>query len=300
MTNIIAIILTLNESKHIKRCIESVFQIANIVYVVDSNSQDNTVEIAKSLGARVLINNWKNHSTQFNWALDQINTTNNTWILRIDADEIIDQSLVQDIREISNRDIKNINGYYCKRSIIFQGKKIKWGGWGNAQSLRFFRFKHGKCEQRWMDEHIIVKGDIGYLKGEIIDNNLNSLTWWVQKHNLYASREAVDLLNIKFKFDELETIASLKKTEKNTLKRWVKENIYFFLPLGIRSLLFFFYRYIILIGFFDGRIGFTFHFLQGFWYRNLVDLKYQEVLNFMKKNNSEIKEAIYQVLNIRI
>ena len=63
--------------------------------------------------------------------------------------------------------------------------------------LRLFQYKKATCEQRWMDEHIKVDGPTVYFKGELIDDNLNSLTWWTDKHNRYASREAVDLLNLE-------------------------------------------------------------------------------------------------------
>ena len=105
------------------------------------------------------------------------------------------------------------------------------------------------------------------VEGDLIDDNLNSLSWWTDKHNGYASREAVELLNLEFKF--LQRVDGILPSERSRAgKQWVKENIYAILPPGIRALLYFTYRYVMQLGFLDGRIGTTFHVLQGFWYRS--------------------------------
>ena len=149
-----------------------------------------------------------------------------------------------------------------------------------------------------MDEHIIVNGSTAHFKGELIDNNLNSLTWWIEKHNAYASREAVDLLNLEYKFMPHDSVANLGSGSQSGFKRWVKERVYAKLPSNNRALLYFLYRYIVRLGFLDGRSGFAFHFLQGFWYRYLVDLKINEVQKYMTLEEVDIKVAIKAVLNI--
>ena len=95
---------------------------------------------------------------------------------------------------------ERIHGCYFPRRMAFMGRQINHGGIFPAYMLRLFRLGQGAIEDRWMDEHIKVKGDTVVLKGELIDDNLNSLTWWTEKHNKYASREAVDLLNLEFAF----------------------------------------------------------------------------------------------------
>jgi hypothetical protein len=149
-----------------------------------------------------------------------------------------------------------------------------------------------------MDEHIIVEGEVVDFAGEIIDDNLNALTWWSEKHNQYASREVIDLLNLDYHFMPRETVANLGKRQQVGWKRWIKENIYARSPIGLRALLYFLYRYIFRLGFLDGREGTAFHFLQGFWYRYLVDMKYHEVRLDMAKRNVDAQEAILEVLGI--
>jgi hypothetical protein len=151
-----------------------------------------------------------------------------------------------------------------------------------------------------MDEHIIVDGETAEFSGEIIDDNLNSLSWWTEKHNAYASREVVDILNLEYGFIPYETVANLKGGQQAGVKRWIKENVYARLPGGFRAFAYFFYRYFVRLGFLDGKEGTAFHVLQGFWYRYLVDMKLHEVKSLMKNSNVDVVTAINDVLGINV
>lgn len=296
---ITAIILTSNEDKHLARCIDSVKAITTDILVVDSYSTDSTARIAELKNVKFITRKWVNYATQFNWALTQLNSETN-WVLRLDADEIITSALAKEITEKIPKVRENVDGVYVSRRIIFQSRLIKYGGLFPLKVIRLFRYGQGECENRWMDEHIKVKGMTIEFSGEIIDNNLNSLTWWTDKHNKYASREAVDLLNLEFNFMNHDTVANLSDLTQPGLKRWIKERIYARLPISIRSLLYFSYRYFFRFGFLDGRSGATFHFLQGFWYRFLVDAKISEVKRFSREKKVNIKVAIAEVLGIHV
>lgn len=297
--NITAIILTYNEEIHLDRCIKSLNGLVKTVVVVDCFSTDKTLEIALANGALILQHNWVSHADQFNWALNQLDTSHD-WILRIDADEIISAKLGEQIRSLLNRTPTEVYGIYCARRIVFQSRLIKYGGVFPVKIMRLFRFGYGKCEDRLMDEHIVVSGATAYLNGELIDNNLNTLSWWTEKHNKYASLEAIELLNLEFRFKEKKLIPKTSYKEQPYIKRWIKENIYLLLPGGLRSFIYFFYRYVIRLGFMDGREGCAFHFLQGFWYRYLVDAKLREVKRYMKLNNVDIRVAIKRVFSIDV
>ena len=151
-----------------------------------------------------------------------------------------------------------------------------------------------------MDEHIKVAGPTSNLHGALIDDNLNSLTWWSDKHNRYASREAVDLLNLKYGFLPVDSVASLANGSQASFKRWIKERVYVRLPAGFRAFTYFFYRYVIRLGFLDGRAGTSFHVLQGFWYRYLVDAKVAEVERYMREHRCDVVDAIAAVLDIQL
>ena len=174
------------------------------------------------------------------------------------------------------------------------------GGVFPVKVLRLFRYGRGRCENRWMDEHIKVSGPTIDFAGELIDDNLNPLNWWTNKHNQYANREAVDLLNLEYRFMPRDSVADLRAGNQAATKRWVKEVVYARLPSGFRALSYFLYRYILRLGFLDGQAGTTFHFLQGFWYRYLVDAKVVEVKRHMAKTGSDVVQAISEVLGIDV
>ena len=298
--NLNVIILVLNEEKHLERCIKSLKGTADQLLVVDSFSQDKTLEIAQSYGAQILQHQWLNHATQFNWALSQL-PSDTDWVLRIDADEYLTSELAQQIHKHLPHIPPDIDGVIFGRRMTFQGKLLRHGGIFPAKVLRLFRYGRGQCEQRWMDEHVKVSGPTIELQGELIDDNLNSLTWWTEKHNHYASREAVDILNLEYDFMPRDSVASLTKNSEISLKRWLKESVYSRIPKGGRAVAYFFYRYIICLGFLDGYAGASFHILQGFWYRYLVDAKVAEVKRYFHQHPSQnISTAIQQVLDIDI
>lgn len=296
--NVCAIVLTYNEELHLRRCIKAL-DFCRRIYVVDSLSTDRTVAIALESGACVLQNPWKNYATQFNWALSQV-PEEFDWVLRIDADEIVSLSLRDEIvNKLSVLD-QSVSGVYVPRRMNFLGQPIRYGGIFPVLMLRIFRRGKGYCENRWMDEHIKVSGETTVFYGELLDDNLNTLTWWTEKHNKYACREVVDILNAKYGFIPHDSVASLDPKRQDALKRWVKENIYSRFPTGLRAVVYFLYRYILRLGFLDGKAGSAFHVLQGFWYRYLVDAKLEETSRYMKTHNVEAREAIRAVLGISL
>lgn len=296
---LVAVILTLNEERHMSRCIASLQGIASQIVVVDSFSNDATESIACHLGARFIQHKFITQSTQFNWALTQLDADTD-WVLRIDADEYLTDDLATEIREKLPTTPKEVDGVYCGRRMTFQGQLIQHGGLFPIRVLRLFRYGRGACENRWMDEHIKVSGPTVDFVGEIIDDNLHSLTWWTDKHNKYASREAVDLLNLEYHFMPHDSVASLRGGKHDGIKRWLKEVIYARLPGGFRAFAYFLYRYVLRFGFLDGQAGTAFHVLQGFWYRYLVDAKVAEVRRYMKQHEVGVTEAIEAVLGIMI
>lgn len=294
-----AIILTKNEARHIRRAIESVAAVADNFLVIDSGSTDDTVAIAESLGAEVIYNPWRNYATQFNFALDHL-PKGTDWVLRLDADEIVLPELAQQIARGLTGFGNEVVGVYIARRMSFQGRPIRWGGVFPIRVLRLFRAGQGRCEDRWMDEHILVEGETAELDGEIMDDNLNSLSWWTDKHNSYASREVVDLLNLEYGFIPHETVADLTGGQQAGVKRWIKEKVYTRLPGGVRAFVYFFYRYVVRLGFLDGKEGTAFHILQGFWYRYLVDMKLHEVRLYMRRHEIDAVDAIRDVLGIDV
>jgi glycosyltransferase involved in cell wall biosynthesis len=293
------IILTFNEERHLARCIASLRGLGANVLVADSLSTDGTVDVARRLGARVIQQPWKNYSTQFNWALDSLQPTPD-WVLRLDADEVLTDRLVTQIRHAVDTLDASIDGAYVVRQLRFQGRLIRHGGVFPQRALRLFRNGRGRRETRWMDEHILVAGDTVNLSGDLIDDNLNSLTWWTTKHNGYASREAVDILNLEYRFMPVDAIEHQAGGSGVKAKRWIKERVYARLPGGLRALAYFGYRYFLRLGILDGAAGLRFNLLQGLWYRYLVDAKIAEVRRYMQEHGVDARTAARDVLGIAL
>lgn len=297
---LIVLVLTFNEELHLARCLQSILPLTNDIVVVDCFSQDQTIAIAKQYGARVLERAWENnHSTQVNWALTQL-PADTEWVMRIDADEYLTPDLFTQIKEVLPTLASDVEGITCIRQMVFQGKLIEHGGVGANRVMRLFRYGKGQSEARWMDEHIKIGGRSVNLSGVLIDDNLRPLSWWIEKHNNYSSREAVDLLNLKYGFSGTNSVASLKSSTSIGTKRWIKENIYAKLPGGLRAWTYYVWRYIFMMGFLDGTKGAQFHFLQALWYRSLVDAKVAEVECYITNHKVDPRVAIQKVLGISL
>lgn len=276
--NLAVVILTHNESMHIQRSIESVQSIASEIFVIDSGSKDETVKIAEENGAVVLHHPFVNYAKQFQWALDNAPITAD-WTMRLDADEIIEPDLQQEIQEKLHHLPKNIVGVNLKRKHIFMNRWVKHGGRYPLVLLRIWRTGHGRIEDRWMDEHMVISGgETVTFKGGFADHNLNDLTFFTDKHNKYATREAIDVINQKLNlFARDESLNTESASFQASIKRIGKEKIYNKIPFTIAAFAYFIYRYIFQLGFLDGRSGLIYHFLQGYWYRFLVGAKIMEL-----------------------
>ncbi|WP_159467598.1 glycosyltransferase family 2 protein [Dyadobacter sp. 3J3] len=287
MVDLSVIILTNNESKHIGRCIKSLLLITDKIFIIDSFSTDNTVAIAEELGATVVQNPWVSYAFQFNFGI-QNNPFQTQWLMRMDADEYITPELAEELKTSLSTTPENISGLYVKRRVFFMDQWINHGGYYPIWLLRIWRRGLGVCEELWMDEHIkLSSGITAQLQNDIVDHNLNNLTWWTQKHNNYAIREVIDLLNIKYNFGNKETVTPDFWGSQEQRTRFLKIK-YANLPLFTRPFLYFTFRFIFKGGFLDGKKGLIWHFLQGFWYRFLVDAKIYEVYQRAGKEKENI------------
>ena len=275
MSDISIQILTHNEEKNIEKCIQSLLPLTDKIYVVDSGSTDDTVAICERNNVVVKHREWTNYAEQLNWGLDNFDF-DTTWIMRMDADEELTPELVVAIKEFLSNSPENITGVYVKRRVYFMGKWIRHGGYYPTWLLRIFKRGIGRCENLWMDEHIVVsEGETSQIHADIIDKNNKDLTFWTDKHNKYANREVLDMINKMERLQNSELSISLTDGQAS-MRRWMKDRVYLKFPLFVRPFLYFIYRYFIKLGFLDGKEGLIFHFLQGFWYRFLVDAKYYE------------------------
>lgn len=139
ITNISAVIITFNEEANIKRCIDSVTPVAEEVIVVDSNSSDNTVQIAEDLGAKVISQDFLGHIEQKNFAAK---LASGELILSLDADEALTQETINEIQKI--KEDPKFDGYFFNRLNNYCGTWINHSGWYPDQKLRLWKKNSGE------------------------------------------------------------------------------------------------------------------------------------------------------------
>lgn len=289
------IILTFNEELHIRRCLENICNIATDVFVVDSQSKDKTVSIAREFeNVTILEHAWPptKYAGQFNWALQNANITTK-WILRLDADEYLLPELQQELCDkLPKIKDENITGIVMNRRHIFLDKWMKRGTYP-VKMLRVFRTGKGICERRLMDEHIqLLEGHTIELENDFCDHNLNNISWFCHKHVDYAIREAVDLLDIELDLTGAAVTDVGKKISKQAEQKRLRKHSYAQKPLFWRSFAYFCYRYFLKGACLEGKEGFLWTFIQGWWYRTLVDAKVYEVKKACGNDKEKIRQYI--------
>lgn len=297
MSSISVIVLTYNEELHLDRCLQSLRRINANIYVIDSYSTDQTEQIAKKYGAYFLQHAWKNHANQINWAIDNCKF-NTDWVMRVDADEYLSDGLIESINTNLDKLPLEVNGIRVKRLMYFMDKPLKKGGMYPIWHLKIWRKGNARCEQKWMDERMVIShGEISSLEGDLIDYNLNNITWWTAKHNGYATLEAIDILDKLYgiTYNIPNKGKFFGKSEER--RRWLKMK-YLNMPLFVRPFIFFFIRYFMQLGLLEGKRGFVWSILQCFWYRFLVDAKIDEIISNAGKNKGEIITYLRKVYNI--
>ncbi len=274
--NVTAIIITKNESIHIARCIDSLKNHVSRIVVVDSGSQDETENIVLNKGCEFYFNEWTGYANQINWAIKKVSKTSD-WILRIDADEVINNSQIK-IKEYLSNLSTEINGLNVKRNVYFNKELVKSGGVYNKKILRVIRSGFGRCDDKKMDEHLICEDLIVDSPFTISDISLIDFKEFICKHVDYANLEVKSMLENK----ELEL--SVYKYAKNTsLRNFLKKYIYYKLPPKLRPFLFYFYRLFLRGGIFDSTEGFYYHLFQGLMYRSFVEYIYFKKTNIKNK-----------------
>jgi len=262
-----AVVLTYNEEHNLPACLASLAGWVDQLFVVDSGSTDRTVEIARDALAVVVEHPFEHYGAQRNWAIDHLAITA-PWTLHIDADERITPELRQSIVEALANDRGDVDGYLVSRRTIFMGRWIRHGGHYPAWHLRLTRTGAARCEDRLYDQHFYVTGAVRKLQGDLIDTLTPDLATFTARHTRWAALEAADHESptggggrIRGRLDSANAIER---------RRWLRD-WYARLPLFVRPALYFLYRYVVRLGFLDGRAGLVFHVLQGFWFRFLVD-----------------------------
>lgn len=272
MTNISVIILTKDEKLHIGRCLERLRDLApRQIFVVDCFSTDETKSIVASSALQLQLEtptiNFVEHewpglqSVQFNWALDNLKI-DSKWILRLDADEYLTPESIEWLKANLDGMDEKVGALEFTLERKFMGGEIRHGTNG-IRMVRMFRRGRGRYAETLMDERIVFDGEKLSVPVVFYDDNLNSLAWWKEKHRGYAKREAQQAL--------AGTFQDPRKAK------------YYKLPRYFRAVAYFCIRYFLKLGFLDGLTGLRWHFLQGLWYRWLVDREIGKLKSLPRK-----------------
>ena len=249
-----AVIITRNEEKNIARCLESLKWVDEIV-VVDSESTDKTVEIAKRYNAKIVSPIWEGYGKAKNFGVDAVC---GEWILSVDADEELSEKLKIEIKEIiSNLDA--CDGYYLKRKTKFMGRWILHCGWYPDYILRLFKKSKGRFDDKVIHERVLVQGTTGKTNGELLHYSYESLEQYFEKFNRYT------------------TISANEELAKGTNVDIVK--------LLIKPIAAFLKHYIIKLGFLDSTAGFVLSVLSA----KAVFVKYSKLMELIKKEKHDSK-----------
>jgi glycosyltransferase involved in cell wall biosynthesis len=271
-----AVVLTFNEERNLDACLASLAGWVSELHVVDSGSTDQTLAIAARHGARVTSHPFETHARQWHWALQSLPIAAD-WVLALDADQRVTPELAADIGRLAATNDAAVAGAYVKRRQVFRGRWIRHGGYYPKYLLKLFR-----RSAVWMDDgdlvdhHFRVRGGTVLLDHDIIEDNRNeaSIAAWTAKHNRYAVLQAQEQLARAAAATNGTRPALFGSPDERVL--WLKR-VWNGLPLYWRPALYFGYRYVLRLGFLDGREGFVFHVLQAFWYRLLVDINIDEM-----------------------
>jgi glycosyltransferase involved in cell wall biosynthesis len=244
------VIITKNEEKNITRCLESV-KWADEIVIIDSQSEDKTLEIAAQYNAKIYSPLWRGYGPA---KKEGVNKTSNDWIFSIDADEEVSDRLRDEIISVlSNHDNKTF-GYYVPRLTNFLGRWIKHSGWYPDYVLRLFNKQYGNFNDAVIHEGVQINGPKAYLKSDLLHHCYPDLDEYFRKFNLYTTVGAEELF---------------KKGKKSG-----------FINICLRPIAAFIKQYIVKLGFLDGMEGF----LVCYFSAKAVMVKYAKLRNMNRKN----------------
>ena len=253
-----------NEGRNLRRCLESL-RGAGEVYVIDSQSTDDSAEIARTCGSRLIQFYYRGGwPKKRQWALDML-PLQYEWVLLLDADEALTPDLANEIKAA----IRNpkVDGYYIGLDMFFLGRRLRHCG---ASFYKLSLFRHGKggfeCRAQHQDgsmcdmevhEHVIVNGRTEKLKEKVVHRNVESLSRYIQKHNEYSNWEAQVWRESGRNRRALQARLFGTQAER---RRWIRKKLF---NLPGASLLFMLYKYVLCLGFLDGVPGLIYCGLQG-------------------------------------
>ncbi len=283
-----------DEESNLPACLDSL-SLADEIFMVDSKSGDRSVEIAENFGAKVVQFDFNGSwPKKKNWSLENL-PFKHEWVLIVDCDERITPELWAEIAEV----IKNesFDGYYLNRRVFFLGKWIRHGGRYPDWNLRLFKHKLGRYENlntgdipntgdNEVHEHVVLQGNVGYLKEDMLHIDFRDIYHWLARHNRYSNWEAKVYYNLITGQGDEGTIGANLFGDSVQKKRFLKK---IWVRLPFKPLLRFILFYFIQLGFLDGKAGYIYARLLS-QYEYQIGVKLYELLEFGGSLNIQTAE----------
>lgn len=280
------IVLTCNEQVNIARCLRSTSWAEQRI-VVDSGSTDATVSVAEAAGAEVVVQEWLGFGAQREFALRHP-TVRHEWVYFVDADEWVSAALAREIREAIQD--PTVDGYKQRLRLIFYGGWIAHCGWyANSWVTRLVRTTRAAVSPVGFGERLAVRGKVGALAHDVVDEDLKGLDAWLVKHVGYAKLEARARLNVTGP-SRFADVADAWRQHGFGLRIVAKRIIYPAIPMPVRPFALFIYMYLFRRGFMDGRRGLVFCLLHA-WHEYIVGLFYVAGRARQRTEKGPLREA---------
>lgn len=285
MIPVSVILTTRNEAANLERTLRAIDGFVNEIFVIDSDSTDDTVEIARRHATQVVNLPYEHGSIIpwiYQWGLDNL-PIRNEWILILEADQRPDEALKRSLEALFARKGIAENGFYLRRRQVFRGRPLRFGGYGSKWMLKLFRKGQGELDPKEQDTRVYVRGRTAKLEGSLMEENAKEerILFYLEKHLRYADAFARDEFERRRNGIKWKLAPRLFGTpDERTL--WLK-SFYYRTPLYLRPWIYFLVRYFLLLGFLDGKEGFIFHFLQAYWFRLVIDIRMEELQQELSK-----------------
>lgn len=272
---LVGCILTKNEADNIRRAVTSLRSATDVVVVVDSESTDNTREIAEALGAQVLVRPFDTYAAQRNWALRQIaDRYGDVWVFSLDADEWLSDGLAAELRAKAEKLGRDADYFIVKRRCRFDGRVLRHGGFGATWLTRLMPAASSAYEDREVNEHLSYpKGArVARLEHFLEHADVDSWDDYIAKHNRYSTLEAQARVSSRGA-GRTVSLGDLRR-DRTLRRRWLREQVWDRLPM--RPAIRFIQIYVVFAGFLDGRAGFRRALFEA-WQEMVTDLKAEEL-----------------------
>lgn len=273
-----AYILTLDEQTNVEGAVRSAKQLTDAVLVLDSGSTDSTTDIATAAGATVLTRPFDSYDRQRNYAVEcVVNQWDPEWVLTIDADERLSPELIDEIRRriLATRPPDCVDAYLLPRTLSFEGRILRFGGFSKTRLVRIFRPAAGRYEERPVNEHFALfpRASYGSMNAPIMHLDVDDWERHIAKHNRYSTLEAIE--RSRQQSDSAPSVTLAQAWQARYLRRrWIREQIWNRLPA--KPFLRFVQTYVCAGGFRDGRPGFDIALVQA-WQELCIERKYDEI-----------------------